>query len=437
MVVAAALALAACDGFPRKAGPATADAVRDRVFAARAAAIVARMSDEEVAGQLLLTGVEGSRRLSAASAALLERAAVGGVMLFKYNLGQGSEATRRFTDECVAAAVAGERVRDSGAAGGAAESYRILPFVAVDHEGGSVHRFASDATRLPAAATFGAFAEKNGERAAADAVRETAYRAGLELRALGVTLNLAPVAEASDERSAAFLGDRSYGSDGRLVAAAAGAFVEGMDEAGVACVVKHFPGNAEGDPHRAAPVIALDTEGLGRMVAPFRTVISAARPAAVMVSHAVVEAVDPERPGSLSPAVVSGWLKGDLGFRGFVVTDDLRMGAVALTGRSPSRAAVEAVAAGADLIMTWPKDLLAVRDALVSAVADGRLPAERFRDAARRVIAAKFRYGLCMRIADAEGPGRERGEQDTEAVAETVARFRAETERYVRERGLE
>ncbi len=213
--------------------------------------------------------------------------------------------------------------------------------------------------------------------------------------------------------------------------------MEGMDKAGVACAVKHFPGNAEGDPHRASPVIALDTEGLGRMAAPFRSVFSSARPAAVMVSHAVVAALDPERPGSLSPAVVAGWLKGDLAFGGFVVTDDLRMGAVAGTGRTPSRAAVEAVAAGADLIMTWPQDLLAVRDALVAAVADGRLPAERLRDAARRIIAAKFRYGLCVGVEDAADGDAGPDNTDTGTVAETVARFRAETERYVRERGLE
>jgi beta-N-acetylhexosaminidase len=147
---------------------------------------------------------------------------------FQYNLGRGSETTRKLTDECLAAVISGQRKRSlktesdgDPTAPGSGERYLVLPFVAVDHEGGSVHRFASDATRLPAAADFGELAAEGGEREAAETVREAAYRSGLELRALGVTLNLAPVAEAADDRNVAFLGDRSYGADGDFVAAAA------------------------------------------------------------------------------------------------------------------------------------------------------------------------------------------------------------------------
>jgi beta-N-acetylhexosaminidase len=211
-----------------------------------------------------------------------------------------------------------------------------------------------------------------------------------------------------------------------------------MDGAGVACAVKHFPGNAAADPHSAVPMIRSDRAGLDRMAAPFKDVIASARPAAVMVSHAVVTELDPNRPGSLSPAVVTDWLKGDLGFKGFVVTDDLRMRAVAAGGRTPAKAAVAAVAAGADMVMTWPIDLVAVRSALVAAVERGDLPRERLRDAAKRIVAAKLRYGLCPR-SDADGAaGAETGDavQKDKDITETLTRFREETERYLRERGL-
>jgi beta-N-acetylhexosaminidase len=387
---------------------------------------VASMDDETVAGQLLLTGVDGSSRLSGRSLELLSQTGIGGVMFFKYNLGHGAAAARKLADECVAAgAVLGD-------------GRRILPFIAVDHEGGDVHRFGQDATHLPSAASFGALAAKGGMKAAAETVRGAAYRSALELRALGITLNLAPIAEAADVHSSVFLGDRSYGSEEGVVAAAAAAFVQGMDDAGVACAVKHFPGNAAADPHRAAPVIPFDRAALDRMTAPFKDVIGSARPAAVMVSHAVVTALDPDRPGSLSRAVVTDWLKRDFGFKGFVVTDDLRMKAVAAGGRTPAKAAVEAVAAGADLVMTWPVDLVAVRSALAAAVERGELPRERLRDAARRVIAAKLRYGLCPRSEDDDSGDANSGDaiQKDRDITETLARFREETERYLRERGL-
>lgn len=378
----------------------------DAAAAFRAAELVGAMGDAELASQILLTGVEGAEALSPRSAALLARVPAGGAMLFKYNLGRGAAAARRLSSG-IAEAVGGA----------------VPPFVAADQEGGSVHRFGTDATRLPAAAAFGALARGR----LPSAVQEAAYRSGRELRALGITLNLAPVAEIVDEKSKAFLGDRAYGSDPELAGRAAAAFVAGMRRAGVACVVKHFPGNAAADPHAERAVLDAGPEELERLLGSFAVALRTARPAAVMVSHAVVASVDPDRPATLSPAVIGGLLRKRLGFRGVAVSDDLRMKAISSFGLSPARAATLAVAAGIDLVMTWPSDAEALRDALVAAAASGELPRERLREAAARVVAAKVRYGLL----DAAAPEASPAEADA-----LLAALRKDTGDYLRSEGL-
>lgn len=373
----------------------------DEEAASRARELAAAMDDASLAGQVLLTGVDGGAGLAPRSAALLGRLRPGGAMLFRYNLGKGEAAARSLAADI------------RGASASAAP-----PFVAVDHEGGPVHRFGADATRLPAAASFGALGPERARRVA----EEASYLSGRELRALGVTLNLAPVAEIADDRSIAFLEERAYGRDPVLVAAAAAGFVEGMRRAGVACVVKHFPGNAAADPHHARAVVQADGPELERMLESFSRVFAESRPAAVMVSHAVVAAVDPELPATLSPRVIAGLLREKLGYRGLAVSDDLRMKAIADAGFSPSRAAVAALGAGIDLVMTWPADAELLRDALVAAVAHGQLSRDRLREAAARVLAVKIRYGLL------ESPPAEE--------AQPLAELKAATEAYLRAEGL-
>jgi beta-glucosidase-like glycosyl hydrolase len=221
---------------------------------------------------------------------------------------------------------------------------------------------------------------------------------------------LAPVAEVGDGSPSAFLGERAYGGNPELVAAAAAGFVEGMRRAGVACAVKHFPGNSSADPHKATAVLDVSESELDGYLRPFALVLARARPAAVMVSHVVVPAIDPDRPATLSAAVVEGLLRGQLGFRGIAVSDDLRMGAIAAAGYTPERAAPLALAAGIDLVMTWPADAERLRDAIVAAVEAGSLSRTACGRAATRIVAVKARYGYLdpeiPRKATSERPSR-------------------------------
>jgi beta-N-acetylhexosaminidase len=141
-------------------------------------------------------------------------------------------------------------------------------------------------------------------------------------------------------------------------------------------------------------VIGADRSTLDDMARPFAGLIRELRPPAVMVSHAVAAARDPAHNASLSEAVMGGWLRGELGFGGMVLADDFSMGAVATSGRSPQAASVEALRAGADMVMAWPRTIRDIHAAILAALGDGRLSRERLRDAAAAILTEKLRYGL-------------------------------------------
>jgi beta-N-acetylhexosaminidase len=172
-----------------------------------------------------------------------------------------------------------------------------------------------------------------------------------------------------------------------------------METAGVLCVVKHFPGSAGADPHLFLSVLHEDRAGLAELTAPFESLIRDGRARAVMVSHSVVPALDGGNTASLSPAVMDGWLRRELGFAGIIICDDFSMGAVSLGGRGeialrPETAAVRALAAGTDMVLVWPPDLRRTHREIQAALADGRLSRERLREAAGRIISEKMRMGM-------------------------------------------
>jgi beta-N-acetylhexosaminidase len=257
-----------------------------------------------------------------------------------------------------------------------------------------VHRFGAGVAPLPAPASFWDAAQIQGRELALKRVEETAQNSGREIRELGITMNLAPVAEILDEENHFFLETRSYGPDPDFTEAAVSAFIRGMETAGIACVVKHFPGNTSEDPHSGRGVLTVDREALDKMVKPFAGVIQEVHVPAVMVSHIVVSAWDEERNASLSPKIIQDWLRGNLGFTGIVVADDFSMSAVAASGIDSGAAAVEALNAGVDMVMTWPRNLASVHRAILTALQEGRLSRERLQEAVERIILEKIHYGL-------------------------------------------
>ena len=292
------------------------DALRER-----AAQMVRDLDDRVLAAQVLLTGIDGKGALDSGMAALLRRIPAGGIMLFRYNLSIEKTEITSFL----------KTVSDTVGSGGG-----MVPFMAVDHEGGYVHRFGEGVTRLPAPLTYWersrmenkAHGRKKQREILAE-VEEDAFRSGEEIRSMGITLNLAPVAEVLTGGNKAFLGDRSYGPNAVFVTAACTAFIRGMERAGILSAVKHFPGNTGEDPHDRKSTLAADRAELNRMISPMIRLFKSPHPPMVMVSHVLASAWDGERSASLSSAVIGSWLRGELGFGGVVLADDFAMGAVA------------------------------------------------------------------------------------------------------------
>jgi beta-N-acetylhexosaminidase len=341
---------------------------------ARAESLVAGMPDDELAGAVIVARYAGT----APPVDLVRRLHLGGVIVMGENV--GDVRTLR------------ERTRRLQRAAG--RDYPLV--VAVDQEGGLVARVGSPATEFPAAMSFGAADDPR-------LARRVAAASGEELRALGFTMVLAPVADVTAGPSDPTIGSRSISGRPRVVAEQVVALLAGYADAGLPAVVKHFPGHGSvtADSHETLPEQDASLATLrGRDWVPFAAAVTAGAPA-IMVAHLDVRAVDPGVPASLSGAVVTGQLRDRLRFPGVVVTDAQDMAAI--TARYGSgRAAVQAVAAGADVVL-MPLDVTAAHAALVAAVGDGTLPRERLRAAASRVVA------LMLHVA-------ETGKQPAESV---------------------
>ncbi|MCL2007714.1 MAG: glycoside hydrolase family 3 protein [Treponema sp.] len=345
----------------------------------RAAQIATSLDDNALAAQVLMTAVDGRGSLGPGMRPLLERIPAGAVMLFGFNLNSTVEETKNLISE------ARDYIeRSSG----------VPPFIAVDHEGGLVHRFGAGVERLPSAYSFWQMTQREGRSAALTHAETLYFRSAREIRDLGITMVLAPIVEILDEDNTAFLSTRSYGPDPDFVIDAASVFIKGMQSAGIASVLKHFPGNSSADPHYAFSALSAPRETLDLMVRPFAEIINNLDPPVVMMSHVMVPALDPNRNASLSPIVIQDWLRGELNFKGIVLADDYIMDAIAGTGLTPATAAIEALNSGVDMIMVWPRDIAGVHASILAALGDGRLSRERLLEANERIIAEKLRFNL-------------------------------------------
>jgi beta-N-acetylhexosaminidase len=257
--------------------------------------------------------------------------------------------------------------------------------IAIDEEGGDVTRLdARSGSSWPGNLALGAIDDVS-------LTRDVARELGRTLAACGVNHNWAPSADVNSNPRNPVIGVRSFGTDPELCARHTAAWVEGLQSAGVAACAKHFPGHGDTavDSHLGLPVVDVDVDLLrSRDLVPFLAAIEAGAKS-LMTAHIMVPVLDPELPATLSPAVLTDLLRGQLGYQGLIVTDGIEMGAIADTyGMGPGT--VMALAAGADAICVGggksdEETVLRLRDAIVEGVRSGRLPEERLADAAQRV----------------------------------------------------
>ncbi len=330
---------------------------------------VERMNVRDAVGQMLVVGMGGTEPDYYIEKMIRERN-IGGVLLFGNNM-QSEEQTKALTSA----------LQESSMQTGPA----IPLFVAVDHEGGEVQH-APWVPAYPSAAEV-------GNRGDPEEARQIAQHIGRELRRAGVNTDFAPVV---DTGSGAAIGSRSYGEDPELVASMGAAAINGFGEAGIVSSAKHFPnhGPATEDSHVGHPVVNHDMRMILREdLLPFRAAVEAGVPM-MMAGHLLYPAIDSERPASLSPAAIE-LLRGELGFEGVVVTDDLIMEGARLGGTTAD-AALQAVKAGADLLIVSgpPEEQVAAYDAVVGAVESGEIPRERIDNSVERIGNVKSYYLL-------------------------------------------
>jgi beta-N-acetylhexosaminidase len=357
---------------------------------ARLKAMLRRMTVAEKVGQLFIVSFYGrspsdqARYATAANAALtglptaaamLSRYHPGGVIYF--------DTTGNVQGPRQLAALSNglQRVATRGRSG-------IPLLVATDQEGGAVDRIPAPVTQFPGNMALGADGREGDAYAASRA-------AGSELRAIGINMVLAPVADVNVDPKNTVIGVRSFGGDPELVAGLTRAAVTGYQSAGIAATAKHFPGHGDThvDSHVGLPVLSRTVRQLKRIdLPPFRAAIAAGVDA-VMVGHLAAPSLDPSgRPASLSYAITTGWLRGKLGFRGVVITDALAMSGAMLSS-SPENVALRAFRAGADILL-MPPQLGPAYAGILRAVRDGRVSKTRLDASVLRILRLKQRLGV-------------------------------------------
>jgi beta-N-acetylhexosaminidase len=271
------------------------------------------------------------------------------------------------------------------------EGSKVPLLVAGDFERGVLPAHLFGTTVFPHAMAFGAagslaYAEEFG--------RITAQ----ESRALGVHWNLFPVADVNSNPANPIIGTRAFGANPKQVGDLVAAYIRGARANGMLTTAKHFPGhgNTATDSHVAVPVVDDDLDQLRAVdLPPFQKAIGAGVDA-VMTAHVRVLALDPDRGrvATTSPAIITGLLKNQLGFKGIVVTDALDMaGLVGLYAKNPGRVAVDAFKAGSD-VLTMPYNLEACYQAMLDAVRTGEIGRERLDASVLKILQAKASLGL-------------------------------------------
>lgn len=319
------------------------------------------------AGQVLVVGFPRGAP-PAELRALVRAGALGGYILFARNLGTMAEV----------AALNAELIADAPA--------HLPLLVSVDQEGGRVARLKAPVLTLPPMRQLAALGD-------ASLVRRAAAALGRQLRALGFTMDFAPVLDVDTNPANPVIGDRAFGPDAASVIEYALAFSDGLLDAQVLSCGKHFPGHGDThlDSHLALPRLAHDRARLDEVeLAPFRA--AKGRVPSLMTAHVVFEALDATVPATLSTHVITGLLRGELGYDELIISDNLEMKAVA-DHYETGDAACRAIAAGCDTVLICAKPELALiaREALLRRAESDVTFAARLRDAAARSLAMRRR----------------------------------------------
>ena len=353
--------------FTSKAEPVTYDSVAQSELSPeqKVDKLVANMSDADKVGQLMMIGIHG-KSLNDDAKFMLNEYRVGGIILFDRNMESKDQVKTLISD-----------INKAGKSAG------LTPlFLGIDQEGGAVARMEDQLIKVPPA-------EELGKEPIEQAV-SLAKQSGTELKDLGFNINFAPVADLG------LTYGRSFSTNPDDVVRYASAVGKAYDEAGLWYSYKHFPGigKTDVDLHADTSVVPVSKETLlNEDTKVFVDLIKQSKPNtyAIMVSHAMYPQIDPDHPSSLSKAIITDWLRKDMGYNGVVVTDDMDMGALA-KHYTFGDMAVQSILAGSDILLVCHEyeHMQEAYNGLMKAVKDGRISKERLDESVKRILLMKM-----------------------------------------------
>ena len=353
--------------FTSKAEPVTYESVAQSELSPeeKVDKLVANMSEADKVGQLLMIGIHG-KTLNDDAKFMLNEYRVGGIILFDRNMESKDQVKSLIAD-----------INKTGKSAG------LTPlFIGIDQEGGAVARMEDQLIKVPPA-------EELGKEPIEKAV-SLAKQSGTELKDLGFNINFAPVADLG------LTYGRSFSTNPDEVVRYASAVGKAYDEAGLWYSYKHFPGigKTDVDLHADTSVVPVSKETLlNEDTKVFVDLIKQSKPNtyAIMVSHAMYPQIDPDHPSSLSKAIITDWLRKDMGYNGVVVTDDMDMGALA-KHYTFGDMAVQSILAGSDILLVCHEyeHMQEAYNGLMKAVKDGRISKERLDESVKRILLMKI-----------------------------------------------
>jgi beta-N-acetylhexosaminidase len=344
------------------------------------------MTDDELLGQVFFLGWQGV----GPSADILRWIAareIGGVKIFPRNVSDLQSLARDVAEM--------QKLAARGRFG-------IPLFVAADQEGGWVRQIKDETSVSPGNLALGASGVPG------DSYR-TGYYLGRELAALGINMDFAPTADVYSNPEASVIGPRSFGSDPSTTGLLSAAYAHGMADAGVLCTAKHFPGHgsADQDSHGHLPKIDVSLDQLlDRDLIPYRILVREGIPA-IMTGHlAFPRIIGSLTPASLSPFFLQSVLRGKLGFKGLVITDDMEMEGVLADGMDTASACLRALEAGNDMVLIshTPATQERTWNALFAAVQSRPAFRTSLTESVMRILETKIRAFRAKRAAAPVGP---------------------------------
>ena len=343
-------------------------------FDSEASEILKTLTLQQKIGQMLMVAVPGYS-INKTTKKIFENYKPGSVLFFGYNL-KNADQIKSFIDELQKLSF---------------EKSKIPLFVTLDQEGGRVKRIKSGVTQFPGNMAAGISNDSK-------LVFKWGKILGVELRKLGINMNLAPVLDINNNPDNPVINTRSFGSNLEVVSELGVSYATGLKESGVIAVGKHFPGHGdtESDSHLTLPVIKYDLNRLRKVeFVPFQNSIENGLDVIMTAHISYPEILGNNDSATISKFFLTDILRKELNFKGIVITDDMEMNAV--SGKMDiGKAAVTSILAGSDIILTssFGKNISVIYKRIYKAIQSKKISIERINQSVKRILELKLRYKI-------------------------------------------